>query len=406
MNATAATLACRSCGRAPLREVLDLGAQPLANSFPKADDHDDDPRYPLVLAHCDTCRLLQLTTTVDPEVLFSDYLYFSSYSSTFTAIMRDLASAVIEREGLDRSSFVVEIASNDGYLLREYASRGVPVLGVEPAENVASVAVAAGIDTVAEFFGLEVAERLASERQADVIHAHNVLAHVPDVNDVVAGVARLLSPEGVFIVETPYAAAFLEKAEWDTVYHEHVFVYSVTAIIELMRRHGMRVDDAELLPHHGGSLRLFIRHGDAPPPENVVAFVERESDTWETLLADLAGRVERTRRETLDFVASIRAGNGRLAAYGAAAKGTVFLNHVGLDADDIAYVVDKNPHKQDRRVPGTAIPVVAPEALAADPPTHLLVLIWNLLNEVMAEQASFAAAGGRFVVAMPELREL
>jgi C-methyltransferase C-terminal domain/Putative zinc binding domain/Methyltransferase domain len=405
-------LACRSCGAGGLWAVLSLGRTPLANALLRPDRLGlPEPTYPLELAVCPGCSLAQLTESVPPERMFREYLYHSSFSETALRHAEALADRTAEARGLGGGSLVVEVASNDGYLLQYYKRRGVPVLGVEPAGNVARWAVERrGIPTVCEFFGPALADRLAAEgRRSDVIHAHNVLAHVPDLNGVVAGFRTLLKPGGVVVVETPHVTEMVDRCEFDTVYHEHLFYYSLTALVRLFDRHGLKALDVERLPIHGGSLRLTAGRGDGPgrPSAAVAALLAAEADWGVDRLGpylDFAGRVEALGRSIRETLAGLKRRGHRLAAYGASAKGSTLLNYAGVGADLLDYVVDRSTFKQGLYTPGTHLPIHPPEKLLEDMPDFVLLLTWNFADEILAQQAAYRARGGRFVVPVPEVR--
>ncbi len=403
---------CRSCGSTLLESLLDLGAQPLANALLAPADLDrDEPRYPLELVFCPACALVQITETVPPEQLFGQYLYFSSYSDSFVAHARELAERLVVERGLGPGSLVVEAASNDGYLLQHYRARGVPVLGLEPAANVAEVARGRGVATRTAFFGVELAEQLVAEGlRADVFHAHNVLAHVPDPHGFLAGVARLLAPGGLAVIEVPDVHEMVRRLAFDTIYHEHLCYFSLNALLPLCERHGLVVVGLEELPVHGGSLRLLLAQAETTrPAASVDARLARE--LWwgldrQHFFADFAARVQAQRaslRERLDQMAGLGL---RLAGYGAAAKATVLLNYVDPPPGRIAFVADRSPHKQGRLIPGVRVPIRPPEALLDEQPDVVLLLAWNLRDEVLDQQAEYRRRGGRFLVPLPELELL
>jgi SAM-dependent methyltransferase len=399
---------CRSCDGGDLSQVIDLGEQPLANALRRPDDPEPERRFPLALVRCGGCSLVQLTGTVDPKVLFDVYHYFSSYSTTMVEAMRALASRVVARSGLGPDSLVVEIASNDGYLLQHYRDLGVPILGIDPARNVAEAATDRGVPTEVDYFDLAVAERLRAEgRVADVIHANNVMAHVPGINGFIAGIARLLSDEGVAVIETPHLVQMVEGAEFDTIYHEHVFYWSLTAVVALIARHGLAVTDVERLAVHGGSLRLFVSHAGTSPEAAVAEVLDEERRLGVASAAyyrDFADRVEARREATMALLRDLKAQGATIAAYGAAAKGTVLLNHFGIGRELIDYVVDRNPGKQGFLVPGTEISIEDPARLLVDRPDHVLLLTWNFADEIIGQQADYLAGGGQFIVPSPVLR--
>jgi len=398
---------CRSCASGDLAPVLDLGLQPLANAYREPDDVSTQARYPLALLRCRACSLVQLTGTIPPKLMFDTYHYFSSYSSTMVDSMRVLAKRLTAERGLTADDLVVEIASNDGYLLKHYLELGIPVLGVEPAKNVAAVARESGVPTLSEYFTRALGSELASSgRSASVIHANNVMAHVPEINDFVAGISAALRPDGVAVVETPYLVRFVDDREFDTTYHEHVFYYSLTAVSSLVRRHGLTVADVEEIPLHGGSLRLFIQHAGVPSTERVQQLLRSEQErgvTTDEYYSDFANRVEELKTEVTDLILKLRAGGASIAAYGAAAKGTVLLNHFGLDRDVIDFVVDRSEHKQGLLMPGVGIPILAAEELERRRPDYTLLLAWNFADEILEQQHAYRTAGGTFIIPVPAI---
>jgi SAM-dependent methyltransferase len=398
---------CRSCGSSNLAPVLDLGVQPLANAYREPDDVSPEARYPLALLRCRECSLVQLTGTIPPKLMFDTYHYFSSYASTMVDSMRVLAKRLTAERGLTADDLVVEIASNDGYLLKHYLELGVPALGVEPAQNVAVVAQENGVPTLIEYFTRRLGSELAgSGRAASVIHANNVMAHVPEINDFVAGISMALRRDGVAVIETPYLVRFVEDREFDTTYHEHVFYYSLTAVSSLVQRHGLTVTDVEQIPMHGGSLRLFIQHSGHPSSKRVKTLLKSERErgvTTDEYYSDFAERVEELKTEVTDLILGLRAEGATIAAYGAAAKGTVLLNHFGLDHDAIDFVVDRSVHKQGLVMPGVGIPILAAEELERRRPDYTLLLAWNFADEILEQQQCYRAAGGTFIVPVPTI---
>lgn len=398
---------CRSCASNNLAPVLDLGVQPLANAYREPDDVSEEARYPLALLRCRACSLVQLTGTIPPKLMFDTYHYFSSYSSTMVDSMRVLAKRMTAERGLTGDDLVVEIASNDGYLLKHYLELGIPVLGIEPAQNVAAVAQESGVPTLTQYFTRSLGSELAgSGRAASVIHANNVMAHVPEINDFVAGISAALRPDGVAVVETPYVVRLVGDREFDTIYHEHVFHYSLTAVSSLVERHGLTVADVEQIPLHGGSLRLFIQHSTYPSSERVKKLLESEREhgvTTDEYYSDFAKRVEELKTEVTDLIRRLRAEGATVAAYGAAAKGTVLLNHFGLDHDTIDFVVDRSVHKQGLVMPGVGIPILAAEELERRRPDYTLLLAWNFADEILEQQQNYRAAGGTFIVPVPTI---
>jgi SAM-dependent methyltransferase len=398
---------CRSCGHAGLRQVLDLGRVPLANALLTAEQlHEPEDRFPLELYFCPQCALVQIGETVPPERLFRDYAYASSFSDTMVAHARALVEKLIGDRSLGPQSLVIEAASNDGYLLQFYRTRGIPVLGIEPAANIAELATAKGIATLVEFFDDELGRRLAAQgRLADVIHAHNVLAHVPDPNRFVGGIKHVLKAAGVAVVEAPYVRDLIAKLEFDTIYHEHFSYFSASAVEALCRRHGLRIADVELLPIHGGSLRLFIAHADRPASARVAELLAQEKA--DGLLAfdyyrDFGERVGRLKEQLLELLRRLQGEGRRIAAYGASAKGSTLMNAFGIDEGLIEFVVDRSSLKQGRFTPGNHLPILPPEALLERHPDYVLLLTWNFAAEILAQQDEFRRRGGKFIVPVPE----
>jgi SAM-dependent methyltransferase len=399
---------CISCGASALKPVMSLGATPLANALLSKDGlAAPEPRFSLDLVFCEHCAMVQITEFVPPTQLFSDYAYFSSFSDTIVAAAKTLAGRLVAERKLGADSLVIELASNDGYLLQHYAAAGVPVLGIEPAANIAKVANERGIRTRSEFFGLECARRLVGEGlAADVAHANNVLAHVPDLNGFVAGIAAVLKPQGVAVIEAPYVRDMIEKCEFDTIYHEHLCYFSVSALAPLFARHGLTLVNIERIPVHGGSLRLFASKEGAQGAA-VTALLDEERAAGMLggdYYAGFAGRVAKLRTDLLALLAQLKAQGKRIAAYGASAKGSTLLNYFGIGGETLDYVVDRSTEKQGRYTPGTQLPILAPSHLATDRPDYLLLLSWNFLDEVLAQQAAYRAAGGKFIVPVPEVR--
>jgi SAM-dependent methyltransferase len=413
MNATAPTTPpCRFCG-APLERVfVDLGVTPLANRNLRPDEVADERKYPLICRVCSECFLVQADDSVPPDEIFSDYQYFSSFSDSWVAHAARYCDAVMQRFPITRESFVVEIASNDGYLLQHFVTCGVSVLGVEPADNVAAAARAKGIATETAFFGVATAKRLAaSGRRADLMIANNVLAHAPSTRDFVAGFAELLAPEGVATFEFPHLLNLIEKVLFDTIYHEHFFYLSYLCAERMMAAAGLRIFDVEELPTHGGSLRLFVchasaRHGETARP---AAMRRRERDHALDRLVGYEGfavRVAETKRAFLEYLADARRAGRKVAAYGAAAKGNTFLNVCGVTHPQIEAIFDRSTEKQGRLTPGSHIPILPPERIAELKPDDVLILPWNLADEIIRALPEVRSWGGRFVVAVPTPRFL
>ena len=401
-------LACRGCGGDQLRIVLSLGKMPPSNAFlTEGELTEPEIRYPLDLAFCEACALAQLTVSVDPIGLFREYAYFSSYSETMLAHAKALVLRLIGQRQLGQDSLVMEIASNDGYLLRNYVNAGVPVLGIDPAHNVAEAAQSHGVETICEFFGEELADALCfSGRRANVVHANNVLAHVPDVNGVVRGIGRVLSDGGVAVIETPYVRDLVERLEFDTIYHEHLFYYSLTALDRLFTRNNMCIVDVERIPIHGGSLRVYASPSAMASARrtSVANLLEEERRLGLASLDYFEGfseRVEALRPELLALLDGLKEQGHRVAAYGAAAKGTVLLNAFGIGTERIEFVADRSEYKQGRFMPGVHVPIVSPDALTTEMPNEVLLLAWNFADEIVEQQAEYRRRGGRFIIPAP-----
>jgi hypothetical protein len=385
---------------------MSLGWTPLANGLLTADQlAQPEPTYPLDLAFCPHCALVQITETVPPDKLFTDYVYFSSFSDTAVLSAKELAQRLATRRSLGPSSLVVEIASNDGYLLQHYRDLGVPVLGIEPSDNIAQVAELKGVRTRCAFFGRRLAEELRAEGfRADVVHANNVLAHVADLNGVVAGLATMLGPNSIAIVEVPYVRDLVEKCEFDTIYHEHLCYFSLAALDPLFARHGLQVSDVEKIPLHGGSLRLFVTARGEPTSAVVHDLRDAERAAGMLELAfyrDLSARTETLRGELVPLLRRLKSKGMRLAAYGASAKGSTLLNVFGIGADVLDFVVDRSTVKQGRFTPGTHLPILPPEALIERRPDYVLLLTWNFADEILAQQAAYRHQGGQFIIPVP-----
>jgi len=398
---------CLGCAAALGAPFLDLGRLPLANALLRPEEAGaPEPRLPLAVAYCARCHLVQLTALAPPETLFGEYLYFSSYSDHFVAHARAMAEALAGRFALDAGRRVLEIASNDGYLLQFFQVRGIPVLGVEPARNVAAAAQARGIPTLDRFFGPEVVDEIVRRfGRADVIVGNNVLAHVPTINAFVAAVGACLAPGGAAVFEFPYLGDLLERTAFDTIYHEHVFYYSLAAVAGLAARAGLEVFDVERQAIHGGSLRVFVQHAGARPVAPAVARLRAEEDAAGLTQAErFAGFSRDVARLCEDLVALLRRLRGegrRLAAYGAPAKGTVLLNACGIGTDLLEFTVDRSPHKQGRLVPGVRLPIRPVEDLLSEMPDVTLLLPWNLAGEILEQQAEYRRKGGAFLLPVP-----
>ncbi|WP_027133636.1 class I SAM-dependent methyltransferase [Geminicoccus roseus] len=399
-------VSCRACGRQHLKPFLSLGDLPLSDGFiAEADLGDPEPRFPLDVAFCEDCTLVQILKTVPPEELFgNDYPYFSSFTDALVAHARANVEARIAERGLGASSFVVELASNDGYLLQHYQNAGIPLLGIDPAPGPVEAARKKGIDTRLAFFGLSVAEELAaSGRRADVIHGNNVLAHVADTNGFVQGIATLLKDDGVAVIEAPYVRDLIDHGEFDTIYHEHLCYFSATALKALFLRHGLYFNRVERLPIHGGSLRIFVEKIDRPDASITDLLAEERALGLDKFgyYADFAARVEKIKADLRAMLLELKAEGKRIVGYGAAAKGTVLLNYAGIGPDLLDYVVDRNTFKQGRWIPGVRLPIKAPSVIEETRPDYLLILPWNFKDEIMSQQAAHAARGGKFILPIP-----
>jgi SAM-dependent methyltransferase len=405
------TTSCRFCGT-PLTHVFaDLGVSPLANSYLSEEELGQmEPFYPLRALVCHECFLVQLEDYETPDVIFSEYAYFSSYSTTWLDHSRRYAEMAIERFGLDESSQVVELASNDGYLLQYFMEHGIPVLGVEPAANVAEVARAKGVRTLVKFFGRATGREVAAMMDADLVIGNNVLAHVPDLNDFVGGIKLILGPAGVVTMEFPHLLHLIDRNEWDTIYHEHFSYFSFLTVSRVFEHHGMTLFDVEELPTHGGSLRIYGRHTEDeshPVTERARELAGRERaegfERVDTYLGFSDG-VRRAKWELLEFLIEQRRAGSRIAAYGAPAKGNTLLNYCGIGTDFIEYTCDLNPHKQGHYLPGTRVPIRPPDAIRETRPDLVFILPWNLNDEIMEQLAFVRDWGGGFILRTPDVR--
>lgn len=405
---------CRSCGAPLSRVVCDLGLSPISNAFiPASREGEGEMFYPLKVCVCESCWLVQLESSPDSSAHFHDnYVYFSSYSAGWVEHARRYVEDMTARFGLNAQSRVMELASNDGYLLQFFVKAGIPALGIEPTPNTAAAARERGVETRTVFFGRHTATALSGEGwKVDLLLGNNVLAHVPDINDFVGGMPKVLKPDGVVTLEFPHLLNLLEQNQFDTVYHEHYSYLSLVALEPIFLRAGLRMFDVQTLPTHGGSLRVFLCHETAghaeQPAVREMLMREREaglnnSDRY----SSFADVVSATKRDLLQFLIEARNAGKAVAAYGAAAKGNTLLNYCGVRADMIAFVADKNPTKQGQLLPGSRIPVVDPAVIAQQRPDYLLILPWNIKSEIMAQMSDIRQWGGHFVVPIPRLEIL
>jgi hypothetical protein len=402
--------ACRSCGSTDLVEILPFGAMPIADRLVAPDDAAEEFVAPLTLMHCNGCALCQIRETVAPRVLFGpDYPYYSSVSRALMKHFGDSARAIVARRGLGPDDLVIEAASNDGYMLRVFHEAGVPVLGIDPADGPVAAARKQGIETIHDFFTSALARRLVGEgRRASVFLANNVLAHVEDVNDFVAGVAALLTDDGMAVIEAPYLIDLVDTGAFDTIYHQHLLYLSLTALVPLFERHGLHLNDVERTWVHGGSLRLFVTR-EAGQSERLAGLLAEEDARGirkAEFYRPFVERIAKMREETRAALARLRQEGARVAGYGAAAKATTLLHYFGLDRNDLDFIVDKSPWKQGLAMPVTRIPILPPTALAEARPEAVLLLAWNFADEIISENSAFLEAGGRFIVPVPQLREV
>ena len=398
---------CRSCGGDDLRTVLDLGRQPIANALLTEEQlTQPEAKFPLALAFCPLCALLQVTETVLADILYRrDYPYFSSSSPALLKHSAEHVEALVGKHELGPLSFVVEVASNDGYLLRNFAERGIPCLGIDPADGPVARANAMGVPTIHDFFGSRCAEKLAGEgKLADVVIANNVVAHVDEINDFVTGFAHLLKPTGIAVFEFAYALDMIEHCEFDTIYHEHLFYHTLHGLTPLFKRHGLYLNDVERLPIHGGSLRVTVSRMPARSANLDALFAHEAAEGVDkvSFYNDFADRVRALRDALTSLLISERAKGKRIACYGAAAKGATLVNYLGLGEGFFEFVADANPYKQGKYMPGQRIPICHPDHLVADQPDYVLLLVWNFAGEVMRQQAIYRERGGNFIIPVPE----
>jgi SAM-dependent methyltransferase len=411
-KSTEKTPKCRFCGTGLRHTLVDLGMSPLCESFLDGEQLNQmEAFYPLHVRVCENCFLVQLEAYVSPEHIFTEYAYFSSYADTWLKQCKAYTDLVVERFNLNETSQVIELASNDGYLLQYFVEKNIPVLGVEPATNIAKVAIAKGIPTLNEFFGRECARKLVQQgKQADLIAANNVLAHVPDLNDFVAGIKILLRPQGVFTGEIQHLVKLMAANQFDTIYHEHFCYHTFTTLERIFAAHGMALFDVEELPTHGGSLRIYARHSNdlsKPVSDRVVDLRSREeADGFTTLdrYTKFEEQVKETKRKLLDFLIKAKREGKTVVGYGAPGKGNTLLNYCGIRTDFFDYTVDRNPYKHGKFLPGTHIPIYAPNKIQETKPDYVLILPWNFKEEIMEQMSFIRDWGGQFVVPIPEVK--
>ncbi|MBX3013812.1 MAG: methyltransferase domain-containing protein [Caldilineaceae bacterium] len=402
---------CRFCGNPLHHTFVDLGMSPLCESYVSGEQLNAmEPFYPLHVYVCDQCFLVQLEEFVSPEHIFTEYAYFSSYADSWLQHCQRYTDQVVERFGYNQTNFVVELASNDGYLLQYFVEKQIPALGVEPAANVAKVAIEKGVPTLVEFFGTACARQMAANgQQADLIIGNNVLAQVTDLNDFVAGMKLLLKPTGVITMEFPHLSRLVEGNQFDTIYHEHFSYFSFFTVEKIFAAHGLTLFDVEELPTHGGSIRIYGRHTEdssKPVGERVRAMhatEEAEGVTGLAYYSAFAEQVKETKRKLLNFLIEARADGKQVAGYGAPGKGNTLLNYCGVRTDFLDYTVDRNPYKQGKFLPGTHIPIFTPEKIQETKPEYVLILPWNFKEEIMTQMAYIRTWGGKFVVPIPEV---
>ena len=403
----AATTACRSCGHRGLRPVLDLGVTALVDTLvPKDRLHGPENKYPLQVGFCEKCALMQTCDTPPPEEVFhTDYTYYASFSTTWLEHSRHCVLKQIERFKLDKKSFVVELASNDGYLLKNYVEKGIPVLGIDPAIGPVKAAEKIGVPTMHAFFTLELAKKLAAEgKRADVIHANNVMAHVADVNGFIAGIAAVLKDTGSLVTESPYVKDLIDHCEFDTIYHEHLCYYGVTSLKNLYARHGLYLNDIEQIPTHGGSIRQYVskKPGESETVKRLLAEEHRLGiDRFGSYYESFGKRVEEIKRQVLKILHDLKKQGKRVAAYGASAKGSTMLSYLNAGPELIEFVVDKNVHKHGKFMPGVHNPIYDVTTIAEKKPDYLLLLVWNLKDEILKQQDAYRKSGGKFIVPIP-----
>ena len=405
------TLNCRFCNEVLTNIFVDLGMSPLSNAFLKKEMIDSEKKYPLCAYVCDNCFLVQIPEFEKPENIFDDYAYFSSYSSTWLQHAENYVNMIIKKFNFNEKNFVVEIASNDGYLLQFFKEKNIPILGIEPAVNVAKVAIEKEIPTITKFFSVNTANELRIEgKKADLIIGNNVLAHVPNLNDFVQGLKILLKPNGVITLELPHILQLIQKNQFDTIYHEHFSYFSLTSLYQIFSSHNLNIFDVEELPTHGGSLRIFVKHSSNilyEKKQSVSKMLQVEEEFGLKKIEtykNFSNKVKKTKDGLRRFLENVKKENKKIVCYGAAAKGNTLLNYCDVKSDEIEYVVDKNPHKQGLLLPGTHIPIKTPEEIFQTKPDYVLILAWNLKDEIMLQMEKIKTWGGKFVIPIPEVK--
>lgn len=402
---------CRFCGNVLQETFVDLGTAPLSNSYIAADDLSvGEITYPLHVHVCSKCFLVQLEEFKSPDGIFSHYAYFSSYSDSWLQHAKRYTDMMAMRFGFDKESHIVEVASNDGYLLQYFKEKNIPVLGIEPAANVAVIAKEKGIETIMEFFGVNLAKKLCADgRQADLLIGNNVLAHVPDINDFIKGLKMLLKADGIITMEFPHLLNILEKVQFDTIYHEHFSYLSFSIVKRMFEMHGLKIFDVENWPTHGGSLRVFACHEACEKYEEeaqVAELITAENNAGLDNIATyhvFTAKVHKIKFDLLELLIRLKRAGKQIAAYGAPAKGNTLLNYCGIRTDFISYTVDKNPYKQNRYLPGSQIPIFAPEKLRETKPEYILILPWNLKEEIIEQLDYTKSWGAKFIVTVPNV---
>jgi len=405
---------CRFCDKSLTHVFVDLGLSPLSNAFLKEEElNDTEPYFPLCVYICDKCFLVQLPEFENPQNIFGNYAYFSSYSETWLNHAKEYVNLMIDRFGFNEKNHVIEIASNDGYLLQFFKKRNIPILGIEPAANVAKVAEKKGIPTISKFFSEKMAHELIEDgKQADLIVGNNVLAHVPNLNDFVEGLKILLKSTGIITLEFPHLLRLIQEIQFDTIYHEHFSYFSLHTVKEIFSFHGLTIFDVEEIPTHGGSLRIYVKHDknkDIAENKSVNNLVKKEIQFGLENIStykDFAKKVKSLKQQLREFFVSAKNDGKRIVCYGAAAKGNTLLNYCDIGHDFIDYTVDKSPHKQGLYLPGTHIPIKPPENVRNTKPHYLVILTWNLKDEIMQQMNYIREWGGKFMIPIPEVKIL